>query len=301
MIFKHPAKQLEKDNTMKPSTFYAILFSLFICGCSNNSPKPSVTIHQSVTPDTMGETARAYLANPSFAWQVTESAHTRIHVPAGSAVTARLPDLIDSVEAACTTALAILGEVNRQGEPRLAVFLVDTRADMQRLIGWPYGGLAIPGELTAAFVAGPGYRPFFRHELTHAYAAVRWGPMRSGAWLTEGLATLATGPCQDHSVDAVAAGYRRAGTLPPLTALTTDLRAFPELPAYFAAASLVKFVRQQEGLGALRALWRGERQGTDSAHPLGERTADIEAAWHRHLDSIVPAELDTVRLQREGC
>jgi hypothetical protein len=254
-----------------------------------------------VAPDTLGETARSYLADSSFVWQVTRSAHTQIYVPAGSAVAARLPDLVDSLETARAAALAIVGEGERPGEPRVAVFLVDTREDMQRLIGHPYGGLATIGELTAAFVAGPGYHPFFRHELTHVYAAVRWGPMQSGEWLTEGLATLATGPCQGHSVDAVAAGYRRAGELPAVTALAADLRAIPELPGYFAAASLVKFIREREGLGALRALWRGERPGTDSAHPLGARTAEIESAWHRLLDGLAPAVLDTTRLRREGC
>jgi hypothetical protein len=130
---------------------------------------------------------------------------------------------------------------------------------------------------------------------------VRWGQMRSGAWLTEGLATLATGPCQGQSVDAVAAGFRRAGALPAVTALAADLRAFPELPGYFASASLVRFLRQHEGLPALRGLWRGERPMTDYAHPLGKRTAELESAWHQYLDSIEPAVLDTARLQREGC
>ena len=58
---------------------------------------------------------------------------------------------------------------------------------------------------------------------------------------------------------------------------------------------------QHEGLEALRALWRAERAGFDAAHPLGERTADIEVAWHRYLDTLAPAIPDTVRLQREGC
>jgi hypothetical protein len=255
----------------------------------------------SATPEIIGETARAYLDSPSFAWQITESTHTRIHMPVGSAVAKNVRVVIDSIEAARVAALTVIGEKDIQDEPKLFVFLVDTREDMKRLVGSPYGGFAIPGELTAVFVAGPGYRPFFRHEFTHAYAAARWGPMQSGAWLTEGLATLATGPCQGCSVDAIAAGYRRAGKLPALVPLCADLRAFPELPAYFGSASLVKFIRQHEGLDALRALWRAERVGIDPAHPLGQPTADIEVAWHRYLDTLSPAILDTVRLQREGC
>jgi len=275
--------------------------TLHLAACTRGGPDETHKSAPFVTSYALGETARAYLDSSSFAWQVAESTHMRIYVPTGSAVASHLPDLIDSVEAARTAVLRILGEEDRQGEPKLAVFLVDTREDMQRLVGRPYGGLATPGELTAAFVAGPGYRPFFRHELTHAYASVRWGPMQSGAWLTEGLATLATGPCQGYSVDAVAAGYWRAGALPPLTILTADLRELPELPGYFGAASLVNFLRQHEGLDALRRLWRGEQPGTDSSHPLGQRSADLEARWHQHLDSVLPAVLDTVRLQREGC
>jgi hypothetical protein len=275
---------------------------MFVGGaCGRERPGAQRAPRAGATPDTLGETARAYLAAPSFAWHATESRHAIIYVPAGSAVGARVPELIDSVEAGRVAALALLGEGDREGEPRLAIFLVDTRQDMQRLVGRPIGGLASLRELTAAFVAGPGYHPFFRHELTHTYAALRWGPMRSGAWLTEGLATLATGPCQGHSVDAIAAGYRRAGAAPAVAALAADLRAFPELPAYFTAASLVEFLRQHAGLGMLRALWRGELPGTDVAHPLGERTADLVAAWHQHLHDLVPATLDTARLRREGC
>jgi hypothetical protein len=174
--------------------------------------------------------------------------------------------------------------------------------------GRPIGGFAQPGELTAGFVAGPGYRPFLRHELTHAYAAVRWGPMRSGDWLTEGLAALAEGECQRHGVDALAAGYLASGEIPSLTELAARFRELPELPSYMAAASVVGFLARERGIASVRDLWTGtvpgvrtEARGGVPRHPLGVEGDSLERAWRQSLARVSPARLDSARLRRDGC
>jgi hypothetical protein len=221
-------------------------------------------------------------------------------VSAGSDVAARADALGAEAEAARTAALARLGEpAEVAGEPPIELFFVDARDDMRRLMGRPIGGFAQPRELTAAFVAGPGYAPFLRHEITHAYASVRWGELRAGEWLTEGLAALAQGRCQGHEVDALAARYVAGGAVPPLPELVARFRDVPELPGYLASASVVDFVRRREGIGAVRALWRTARPAGE--HPLGPDGAATEAAWRRHLAGVRPAALDSVRLLREGC
>ena len=215
--------------------------------------------------------------------------------------THRVGQLADSVEGARQFALALLGEPDVADEPPIEIVFVETRADMQRLAGQAAGGSAFPGELTVVMVAGADFRPFFRHELTHAYAAHRWGNRQSGAWLDEGLAALATGSCQGHSVDAVAAGYVASGESPSLEALTGDFYAIPELPGYLTAASLASFLKAREGTAALRSIWKGERTGADRQHPLGHDTERLWSEWRRQLSAVVPAKLDSVRLRRDGC
>jgi hypothetical protein len=213
----------------------------------------------------------------------------------------RVNELADSAEAGRRATLALLGEPDVAGERRLELVLVETREDMRRLVGRPVGGSGFPEELSVVMVAGTGYRSFFRHELTHTYAAFRWGTRRSGSWVDEGLATLATGQCQGHSIDALAAGYIASGDSPPLDALAGDFYTIPELPGYFTAASIVDFLRRREGIDAVRSLWRGERAGADRVRPLGDDTERLWSEWKQQLSRVSPATLDTARQRREGC
>lgn len=286
------------------------LLSFFLAACAACTRGDEAAVDgagASVVVDATGAAARELLANPGFAWTLVESPHARIHVERGSKTHAIVGELADSIEVARAVALETLGEADMPNEPKLELFLLDTREDMRRLVGRPIGGFAQPGELTAGFVAGPGYRPFFRHELTHAYAAVRWGPLTAGDWLTEGLAALGQGPCQGHSVDELAAGHLSAGEIPPLSDLRARFRELPELPSYMTAASVVGFVSREHGIAAVRALWRGagstaQRNRTSTpAHPLGAGGEEVEARWREHLRTIAPARLDSVRLRSDGC
>jgi hypothetical protein len=277
-----------------------VLFLFLICSCESprvgSVPRPI----QSTPIGSTGPLARRFLATSGFTWHSFESPHARLHL-AGEMALDRVSQLADSVEQARRIALALLDEQSIGDEPPLELFFVETRTDMQRLAGRPAAGSAFPNELTAIFVAGVDYHPFFRHELTHAYAAHRWGRRRSGSWLDEGLAALATGACQEHSVDAVAAGYIATGDSPTLEALSGDFYAIPELPGYFTAASLVDFLKHREGICALRSIWSGNRAGTDRQHPLGHDTECLWSEWRRKLAGVIPATLDSVRLRRDGC
>ena len=243
--------------------------------------------------------ARALLARNVFDWRVRETAHARLHVPKSSKVIGRAAELADSVERARASALIALGEPEVPGEPKLEVFLVDTRDYMARIAGRPIGGFAQPGELTAVLVAGPGYNPLLRHELTHAIAAVRWGELRAGVWLTEGLAALAQGECQGHTVDALAAGYLARGSLPSIESMVNDFRSIPELPGYLAAASLADFIRRRYGVPEIRRLWQG--QSPDSIRSDLQSGGKLESEWRSVLSNVPPATFDSARLYREGC
>ena len=270
-------------------------FVLFAGACSK------VERSELATPiASSGPAARELLARPGFAWQTVTTPIARIHTEQGSKVERMVPALADSIADARRVALRTLREPELDNEAKLELFLVDTRDDMQRLMGRPIGGFAQPGELTAAFVAGPGYRPFLRHELTHAYAAVRWGTLAAGVWLTEGLAALAQGACQGHEVDALAAGYLAQGAIPPLRALAERFREFPEVPSYLAAASAISFMERETNIDAIRGLWRGTADGVRE-HPLGKDGESREARWRTYLGTVSPAVLDTARLRREGC
>jgi hypothetical protein len=160
-------------------------------------------------------------------------------------------------------------------------------------------GQAIPGELTAFFVVLPGRPPAFRHEIMHALTLMLWGMHRTGSWLSDGVATWAGGRCQGHSVDAVAAGFLRDGTLQPLGRLAEHFWTTDELHGYITAGSAVGFLARTRGPQAVRLLW-GIVLPTGT-HPLGPGGEELEAAWRRHLESVPPARIDLERLRLHGC
>jgi hypothetical protein len=276
------------------------LLILLVCSCrstrADDAPRSIATMPIAST----GPIARGFFATSGFSWHSFASRHIRLHL-SGDMATSRVGEIADSAESARSDALALIGEPDLADEPPLELVLVETRDDMRRLAGRPAAGGGFPDELTVVIVAGAGYRPFFRHELTHAYVARRWGSRRAGSWMDEGLAARATGRCQGHPVDAVAAGYAATGNAPTLDALTGNFYSLPELPAYFTAASLVDFLQRREGVLTLRSLWRGERAGVDESHPLGVETPRLELEWQRQLSHVKPATLDTIRLRHDGC
>jgi hypothetical protein len=258
-------------------------------------PIPSTAV------ETTGAIAGELLSDSNFTWKSFATTHFRIHLANGMNP-ARIDVIADSVENARRIVLALIDEPEVDGEEPVELFLVETRDDMRRLIGDPVTGNGYPSELTAVLVAGDGYRAFYRHMLTHTYAAHRWGRRRSGTWLDEGLATRATGTCQGHAIDAIAAGYVRDRAAPPLSLLTSAaFDTLPELPSYYTAASLVDFFQRRKGVAAVRALWRGEAGDVSLDTPLGPATTTIVSAWRKRLAAATPAKLDEPWLRQDGC
>ena len=248
-----------------------------------------------------GPTARALLASKDFDWRVYDTPHARLHAARRSRVFERVPSLADSVEQARTAALRTLEEKVLPGEPKLEVFLLDTRQDMKQITGRTISGFAIPGELTAVFIAGPGYKPLIRHELTHAISFVRWGELRGGQWLSEGLATLTQGNCQGHSPDEIAAGYLAKGNLPSVASMLRDFRRIGELQGYIGAASFANHIRRRFGIAMLRALWQGRAPDSVTNDFANTNGGNAEREWRTELRGIASANLDSARLYREGC
>jgi hypothetical protein len=241
--------------------------------------------------------ARETLSREGFAWRTAEADGIHLHYLPGSYASAHAPDLARAAEAALRHDLVLAGLPPQAGPMEL--FLVNSREQGRQLTGHEFMGQAIPGELTAFFVAEPGKPPAFRHEIMHALSLKLWRGHRTGSWLSEAVAEWASGACQGHTVDAIASGFLRDGRLPPLTELAGRFWEIDELHAYVTGGSTVAFVARGGGASAVRALW--EMHPAPGAHPLGDGGAEVEAAWRRYLATVPPARIDLGRLRQHGC
>lgn len=235
-------------------------------------------------------------------WRSSSVPGVEIHIQKGSAADADSTAIVDAVSRIRGQLLTLLGGASRGASlPRAHVFFVGSRDEIRRLTGRPLAGFVQPDEPTAVLSYTVGYHNQFlmRHELTHLYVYQLWGTTRNDAWLTEGLAVWAGGPCQGRSPDEITAGALARGAFVPLTRLASSFRDVPEDVGMSEAGSIVGFLIDRDGIRAMKDRW--QRGTTGSDHPLGPGGAATEAAWLARVKRATPATLDVPRLIREGC
>jgi hypothetical protein len=252
------------------------------------------------TPRPASPVAARVFEAPGLRWRVVDLPEhgLRLYIQRGTVADADPRALTDSVLRAQSDVLALLAEpLDSAGTVPAAIFVLGSRADMQRLTGRPLAGFVQQGEATAFFVWMPGYRTPLRHELAHLYTFQRWGRPAAGAaatWLVEGIGAWAGGPCLGESPDALAAGLLARGRLPSVAELSARFRDLDEDVAMPSAGSLTGFMHAREGIAGLRARWRSAP---------GESLPDsgLSAAWRTHVAGVRPGTLDIARVLREGC
>jgi hypothetical protein len=278
---------------------FQLLASIIALGCVRaDSPQRPTSPVAARVYDTSG-----------FNWRVVELPNNwlRLYIQKGTDADASSHAMIDSIVRAQADVLALLEEPTvatsssqhaPAGPVPATLFILGSRADMQRVAGRPLAGFVQQTEATAFFVWTSGYRAPLRHELAHLYTFQRWGQPLSGAaatWLVEGIGAWAGGPCLGESPDGLAAGLLASGRLPSLTELSAHFRDLDEDVAMSTAGSLTGFLHGREGIAGLRARWQANRSGEllpDSA---------VEAAWRNQIAGTRPGTLNIARVVQEGC
>jgi hypothetical protein len=244
--------------------------------------------------------ARLALDNPAFHWLTTETEHAEVHVEVGSFAAGRMAELEKRVESARAHDLEMLGE--REFEPRIHVFYVESRERMKRLVGYPVTGWTEAESGTTVLVASEDWSPFERHEIMHVLSLTVWGPPREpGDWLQEGIGAAAEDRCGAYAGRQFAAGLARRGEIIPLSTLISAFRREDDLVAYLEAGSLVTYLLETYGLASLWKLWHDGAGAAPAA--FGKPLEEIELDWRRWLDLTPdPApDVDLERISDKGC
>jgi hypothetical protein len=219
------------------------------------------------------ESATFTYADNRFEWRSVQGSGVTLHWTQGE---------LDFAQAALDVALESLGRIRRDlalpASQPLDIYLYPTPADLSEGLqlggrSWA-GGHADPdlGVVLLAVPAGPEGRIQLQrglpHELTHILLFQRMGQAYGNlpAWLNEGLATLEErAPDPDHRLALNAAIDERRRL--PLQSLCTT---FPTsgtdaLLAYAKSASVVQYLKDIYGSGAVVALLDAYQEGTTCA------------------------------------
>jgi hypothetical protein len=242
--------------------------------------------------------AQRLLSQRGPPWKTHTITYGHVHFREHSHAARTRAAMARSVDSARTTALSFL---ELQDTFPIEVFLVDSRQEMQQLVGRPIGGMVQSGERSAILVASATYHPFLVHELTHLYSHDHWGSPRNGRWISEGLAALSFGDCQGHSIDDLVKGFHDDGRLVSWSKLVDDFDTLDEISANVQAASVIAFLRERGGMAAVRELWMSEGWGT-AERTFAMPAAEIEARWRSKVAAHPSAaRLDVAQLRDRGC
>jgi hypothetical protein len=256
-----------------------LLVSIVALACAGADPAPRPTSPVA---------ARVFDA-PGFSWRAVELPRhgLRLYIQRGTDADEGRRALTESVLRAQADVLALLAEPlvaprssphDTAGPVPAALFILGSRADMQRLVGRPLAGFVQQDEATAFFVWTSAYRAPLRHELAHLYTFQRWGQPPAGAaatWLVEGIGAWAGGPCLGESPDALAAGLLTSGRLSSVEdSPHTFANWTRRLPCRRRAVSLASSTRRKGSLGCGHAGARAPASCSRTADSVrrGERT-----------------------------
>jgi hypothetical protein len=244
--------------------------------------------------------ARTVFEDKRFSWTSQGAGNVWLHCKRDSFAERHRAALLRSAEGARSRALEYLDEPRY--DRRLDVFYVDSREEMEQLVGGSVTGLADWRSGAAFLVCTPDWRSFDQHEITHVISIDLWGyPKDPSAWLVEGLAIRVDGWCREYSVDDLAHHLATGGALPSIQDLGAQYASLGEVRAGVAAASLIEFIRSEFGVGALRTLW-GEGLGKVE-DVLGLSAAELESRWKKHILEQTGAviDVDWQTLEDPGC
>ncbi len=234
-----------------------------------------------------------------FSWIVRDIPGFRVRFLKGSYPAQYQDSLLLRLPAALRRDRALLDAP--ASDDTIAVFFVESREQMGRLVGLPVTGFADTQERSVFLVTNPKWRAFERHELMHVVSNDAWGrPAAGNEWLVEGIAQMADGRCAGRrNDDVMLALVARHGWI-PLDTMLTAFRQQNDLRAYLQAASFTDWLLRTAGLEAMRRAWS---EGTTpetmfGIYPLATRYAQ----WQRDVTSRwVPEPGEVDRIEEHGC
>jgi hypothetical protein len=229
------------------------------------------------------------LDDSTFNWKSCDSKGVRIYYQPGSFAEQHRAMILRSVTTTVDESLEFLGETKYHST--LHVFYVESREEMQRIVGRPYTGLANWTANGVFVVINPDWRSFEKHELTHVFTMELWGsPHAESSWMIEGIALCSDGWCREYAVDEIASYYLATEQLPPLRELFDNFRALGEIRGGVYAASIIGFIREEYGTDTLKQLWL---EGSGVLNDLlGAGVDEVEDSWKAYLKLKVNKDVD---------
>lgn len=240
-------------------------------------------------------TVRDIQQAPGFDWVADSAGPFRVYAERGSAPADRIGAVLTELETEIEPRIEeLLG--HGIGEEPVHVFLLDSRAEMKRLIGW--GGNAIAGAslgflLTIIPDSWSGIGP---HEPVHIAQARHFGRASGygGFALSEGIAVHAARTWRGYDLHALTRHLRGIGHGLSLEELMTYQGGRSSLVTYPQAGSFARYVHERFGSAGLYAYAARQYPASEPVvrEVLGVPLEELEAGWNAAVSATDTSGID---------
>ncbi len=215
------------------------------------------------------------LSNKDFKWVVdSSSSRITIYYQTDSWVSSRMEIVkqkmlkqIDSVQS--------FMQINPYN-PRINLFIVDTRKQMKDLIGWETNGTAFYKHNILTGVASEKSNAIFaNHELFHLIAMNIWGVPET--WLNEGMAIYADNNWYGYDLYQLTNYLMINNRYVPLEKLIKEFRNVDSMLSYPLMGSFTRYLNETYGREMVIHIWKGKSKQLEKL--TGKSLAELEKDW----------------------
>jgi hypothetical protein len=278
---------------MKKLVGVIIAFFYLLPGCSNSS--------EEVYFRPASGNAASFINNSRYKFETIEHNNFKIYFSKNSYVSHNLEFVKNKLDSSFKRILSVLAiPFYKYG---IHIIVVDSRDEMEELIGMHVKGFASIGNDLAFFVFNKNIRPYFKHEIFHLVSSEIWGRTTS-RMLEEGGAVYTDGKClYEDAISQIASYMYIKNLLLPINSLVenfSETASENDMIAYLQSASIFQFLYEQYGIEKVRRLWLS---GFDNFENIfGIKLEQFEQNWLSYVSGIeLIIDIKWERLMKEGC
>ncbi|MBX2900950.1 MAG: hypothetical protein KF775_14960 [Cyclobacteriaceae bacterium] len=170
---------------------------------------------------------------------------------------------------------------------RIHLFVVESRAYMEKLIGRETNGVAFYKENVVTGIASANLWSITRHEFFHTMAMNEWGVPET--WINEGMAVACDNKWHGFDLFQLTHYLIDQNRYVPLRSLAKRFRRIDDRLSYPLLGSFFKFLNQKYGHAAVLDLWK---KGLKRGLPANLTLTQLEREWLNQIQQVTYNSID---------
>jgi len=222
------------------------------------------------------------LENKNFQWLVDSSSRElTIYYQADSWTAKRLERVKQNVNNHFNAVKSFTG-INSY-DKRIHLFIVDSREQMKKLVGYETNGSAFCKYNTVTGIASEKINSIYvNHELFHVVATNVWG--KPEVWINEGMAVYSDNIWHGHDLYQLTRYLVDNNRYVSLNRLIKNFRKVDDLISYPLLGSFVKYLDETYGRDTVIKIWKSKAKKIEKI--TGKSIEQLEIDWLAKIKTI---------------